>query len=127
MAKKVLLVDDDPVCLRVHHKYLSDAGFEVVSASSGKEALACLRLPKMRIALAIIDRLLMDMQGEALMRTMRQMPAHADTPCVMITGHANADEFLSAIEQGAADFLYKPVRQPLLLHVMNQALGNLAE
>lgn len=123
MAKpSVLVVDDDRICLRVFAQYLSEANYDVESAGSAKDALALLQDHHKPYALALVDRLLMDMEGEQLIDAIHAMPAYAHLPCVMFTGQADPEDYINAMANGASDFLYKPVQQSLLMHVVEQAL-----
>lgn len=123
-AKPILIVDDSPVCLRMLEHHLRDAGYWVISVSSGKEAWRLLQDPNQQYSLVMIDRLMMDMSGAALMQTIKSHPHLSGIPLVMLTGQADPEEYIQAITEGVFDFLYKPIHPSLLLHVVAKAMAS---
>jgi two-component system response regulator HydG len=114
----ILLVDDDERLRRAAGKVLAAAGYRVVNASSGREALAALR--EHPVALAIFDLRLPDVDGIALLQQARQL--RPDIEVVMITGHGSVEKAVEAMRLGAYDFVEKPVDSTALLKVVGKAL-----
>ncbi len=87
----VLLIDDNPVQLRIREQVLRDAKFEVHIATSGESALALLRSPVGKSVAAIIsDHLMPGLSGPPLVRELRQAAPHAQV--IIITGLADAED-----------------------------------
>jgi two-component system OmpR family response regulator len=106
-VRKVLLVDDDADLRRLGQMSLSKlAGWEVVVASSGEQALSLARseLPDV----ALLDVSMPGMDGRTVLRTLRAEPATAPIPVVFITARALPDEIASLIAAGAAGVITKP-------------------
>jgi two-component system response regulator HydG len=114
----ILLVDDDERLRRAAGKVLAAAGYRVVSASSGREALE--KLQEHPVALAICDLRLPDLDGIALLQQARRL--RPDTEVVMITGHGSVETAVEAMRLGAYDFIEKPVDSTGLLKVVGKAL-----
>src|SRR5262249_49438110 len=87
--RRVLVVDDDPVVRRVLCSMLRTAGYDAVPAADGQEAWDTLSQDAFDIV--VTDRSMPGMGGIALLRAIRQSPAHATLPVVMLTGSLDAD------------------------------------
>jgi adenylate cyclase len=108
----VLAVDDQPQNTRLLEAVLTPRGYQVVSAASGEEALQI--LAGSEIDLVLLDILMPGMDGYEVCRRIRQDPATAFVPVVMITA-SGEQEKLHAVEAGADDFITKPFNQAELL------------
>ncbi len=99
----VLVIDDDPVVTRTLSLNLHADGYEVVTASSGGEALQWLtrRLPD----LAIVDLMLPDIHGFELSRKIK---AYNDIPIIMLTAVGTEESIIAGLEQFAEDYIVKP-------------------
>lgn len=119
---RVLVVDDDKLARCITERGLVEQGYEVVTASSGLEALQQLSHQEHPYSIVLLDRLLGDMCADDLIQRIRSMPHCHAIPIVMMTAQAAPDEYIACIEQGVEDFFYKPVDQRLLCHHINKAL-----
>jgi adenylate cyclase len=108
----ILIVDDLPQNVRLLDAVLSPKGFRVATASSGAEALDVLN--KERPDLVLLDILMPGMDGYEVCRRIREDPATAFLPVIMITA-SGEEEKIRAIEAGADDFVNKPFDQAELL------------
>ena len=108
----VLVVDDLPQNVRLLDAVLSPRGYQVVGVGSGEEALAIMREEPPDIVL--LDILMPGMDGYEVCRRIREDPATAFLPVVMITA-SGEQEKLRALEAGADDFVTKPFDQAELL------------
>lgn len=112
---RVLVVDDMPANVRLLEAVLEPAGFSVISASSGPEALE-------RVAADLPDLVLLDVQmagmnGYEVCRRIRENEATELIPVVMVTSH-DSEARIDGIRAGADDFVTKPFdHQELLLRV----------
>jgi class 3 adenylate cyclase len=101
----ILVVDDEPVNIRLLEARLVPEGYELCSAGSGKEALTL--LADRPVDLILLDLRMPEMDGFEVCRRIRADPATAFLPVVMITASGN-EQKLQAIEAGVDDFLPKP-------------------
>jgi diguanylate cyclase (GGDEF)-like protein len=110
----VLVVDDDPVARRLIRATLARAGFEVIEAGDGEQALAVLRhrLPD----LVLMDVSMPVMDGFSACAELRKLPRGDRVPVVMITGLDDVQSIERAFEVGATDFITKPINWPILAH-----------
>jgi two-component system response regulator HydG len=115
----ILLVDDDEHLRNAAGKVLSAEGYRVAHASSGGEALESLQEPG--LALAISDLILPDVDGNTLLRQIRERRPEVEV--VMITGHGNVEKAVEAMKLGAYDFLEKPLDGVALLKTVANAMA----
>jgi adenylate cyclase len=108
----VLVVDDLAPNVRLLEAVLSPKGFRVVTASTGEEALDV--LGKEHPDLVLLDIVMPGMNGYEVCRRIRQDPATAFLPVIMITA-SGEEQKIRAIEAGADDFVNKPFDQAELL------------
>ncbi len=108
----VLVVDDLSQNVRLLEAVLSPRGYRVIPASSGEAALEALR--EHRPDLVLLDILMPGMDGYETCRRIRQDPASAFLPVIMITASGDQEK-VRAIEAGADDFVSKPFDQGELL------------
>ena len=110
---RILVVDDTPVNLKLLADLLGAKGYGVVTASAGPEALE--KVEKERPDLVLLDVMMPGMSGYEVCRKIRESPATAMLPVVMVTALDPAQERVKGIEAGADDFLMKPINQHELL------------
>ena len=108
----ILVVDDQAPNVRLLEAVLTPRGYRVVTAASGEEALRLLRDEQPHLVL--LDIVMPGMDGHEVCRRIRDDPATAFLPVVMITA-SDAGQKVRAIEAGADDFITKPFDQAELL------------
>jgi len=121
----VLLVDDEPHIPLVVGRRLSAAGYEVLTAPDGEEALALAK--ETHPALIITDLQMPFMSGAELAAALREDAALRDTPVVLLTARGYV---LPAEEQNAPNikrFLAKPFSVHQILEAVEQILGHADE
>ena len=112
-APCILLVEDNELGRDMLSRRLERAGFFVITASDGKEALELMR--KQRPALVLMDMSLPVMDGWTACRNARTDPRMREIPIIALTAHAMANDRQSALAAGCDDFATKPVDFPQLL------------
>lgn len=110
---RVLVVDDMPRNAKLLADVLAARGYVVDTAASGAEALDAIR--SRAPDLVLLDVMMPEMSGYEVCRTLRDDPATAMLPVVMVTALDPAQERVKGIEAGADDFLTKPVNQAELI------------
>jgi DNA-binding NarL/FixJ family response regulator len=108
----ILVVDDTPQNIRLLDAILGPRGYAVLQATSGPEALAAVAAQPPDLVL--LDIVMPGMDGYEVCRQLRDSPATALLPVVMITA-SGEQEKLKATESGADDFITKPFNQAELL------------
>ncbi|MBI3163310.1 MAG: response regulator transcription factor [Chloroflexi bacterium] len=103
MTQKILVVDDEAEIVRLVRAYLERAGFAVVTASEGRQALAVFRHE--RPNLVILDLNLPGMDGLDICRALRR---DSDVPIIMLTARIEETDRLIGLELGADDYIVKP-------------------
>jgi DNA-binding response OmpR family regulator len=103
MAKTILVVDDEPQIVRFVRAYLEDAGYRVVTAGDGQQALFVARHEKPD--LVILDLMMPGMDGWDFIRRYRQ---ERDTPVIMLTARIEETDQVLGLELGADDYVTKP-------------------
>ena len=106
MKSKVLVVDDEPEAVELLEFNLSQAGYAVVTAADGAEALKKARsaLPN----IIILDLMLPEIDGLEVCKMLRRDPATAAIPIIMLTAKAAEIDRILGLELGADDYITKP-------------------
>lgn len=108
LRKKVLLVDDELTILLTMKRYVMNAGFDVDTASNGKEAVEKVRqgFPD----LIVMDAVMPEMNGLQATREIRALDPERKIPIIMMTGLKADSDVMDARESGITEFLKKPVK-----------------
>jgi CheY-like chemotaxis protein len=101
----VLLADDDPMIRELVSRILEDAGYRVLTAEDGVEALELIQ--ERRPAAVILDVMMPGLNGIETMRRVRGEPETAELPILLVTAHASSAELRQGRELGA-HYLRKP-------------------
>lgn len=105
MARRVLIVDDEPAIRTVLDAYLAADGFEVVHADTGAEALRRALDPSAPVELVLLDVGLPDLNGIEVLTTIR---AKSNVCVIMVTARAEEVDKLVGLSVGADDYITKP-------------------
>ncbi len=103
MIRPVLVVEDDKKIARIVKVYLEEAGYRVVHAATGKDAIAA--AAKEKPLLAVLDLMLPDMGGE---QVIQELKALDDIPVIMLTAKSSEDDRIAGFSLGADDYVVKP-------------------
>ena len=120
----VLHVDDDTASLIMAEGALEDAGFFVVQASDGMQAIE--QFKQHEPDLIIMDAVMPNMDGFDAISHIRKLPLGAHVPILMITGLDDLDSITRAYDEGATDFLTKPINFFILPHRVQYMLRSKA-
>jgi two-component system KDP operon response regulator KdpE len=111
MTKKILVVDDEPVQLRLTEQVLAGRGYEVIKAGSAQEAVRLIYEGKPDLVL--LDVMMPEIDGWQTCRLIREI---SGVPIIMLTGKRYAeDDIVRGLECGADEYLVKPVGNRELL------------
>jgi predicted signal transduction protein with EAL and GGDEF domain/DNA-binding response OmpR family regulator len=110
----VLVVDDDAGGRRLTRATLSKAGFKVIEAADGQQALEAMRLQMPDLVLMDVSMPVMD--GFTACAELRRLPGGSRVPVVMMTGLDDVESIEHAFEVGATDFITKPINWAILPH-----------
>lgn len=113
MTARILVVDDIPANVKLLEVRLLAEYFEVLTASSGPEAIETCENGKVDVVL--LDVMMPDMDGFEVCRRLKSDPATAHIPVVMITALDQVPDRVRGLEAGADDFLTKPVNDLQLM------------
>jgi adenylate cyclase len=113
MSARLLVVDDTPVNVKLLADLLTAKGYAVSTAVNGVEALD--KIERERPDLVLLDVMMPGLSGYEVCRKVRDNPATAMLPVVMVTALDPVQERVKGIEAGADDFLTKPINQPEML------------
>ncbi len=121
MPTTILSVDDERDVTTLVNFHLTRAGFNVVTAASGREALdsIALQCPD----LIILDLMLPDIDGFGICEILRRHPETATIPIIILTAWATNDAHHLGLELGALDYLTKPFSPKKLVERVQQLLG----
>jgi DNA-binding response OmpR family regulator len=115
---RILIVDDEQAIRYFLSEELAQAGYQVLTASSGEEALVCLQ--EKEIDLVLLDLQMGGMDGLEVMEEIakQRMPPQI----IILTAHASFDSAVDAMRLGGGDYLKKPCRTKDLLSSVEKGL-----
>ena len=117
MNNEVLVVDDEQQMLLAIRETLHRKGFQVTTASSGTDAVG--KLQRNYFGAVLTDVRMPGLSGMDVLRQVKKLsPA---TPVIMLTGHGTIEDAVSALKQGAFDYLMKPFSAQQLTDVLSKA------
>lgn len=105
MAKKVLIVEDEPTLSNAMKAKLEKEGYEVVIAKNGLEGLQMVSKEKPDIVL--LDIVMPVMDGISLLRNLRRDPQVGSVPVIVLSNLSDSEDILKAMEDEAYDYLIK--------------------
>lgn len=106
----ILIVEDDPILLRMYSEKLGFEGYQVMSAKDGEEALKV--AIESRPAMVLLDIMLPRMSGTDFLERLRQNPEGKNIPVIALTNLAEEEERQKAIKLGVKEYLVKAMQTP---------------
>lgn len=122
MAKKILVVDDEPHILTLLESRLKAYGFSVITASNGTSCLN--KAQSDNPDLIILDVMMPELNGFEVCRKLKENKKTKDIPVVMLTVLTQEEDVTKGLAQGAACFLSKPFNPEDLLSEIQTALSD---
>lgn len=117
--KRILIVDDEDSIRFGMSAFLEGSGYSVVAAEGC--AQACAAFAATPPDAAVIDYRLEDGTAMDLLRSFRAIDP--DVPLLIMTAYGTADRAMQALQEGAAQFLNKPIDMPALLHILQRLIS----
>jgi hypothetical protein len=121
VGRKVLLVDDDARNIFALSSVLERRGMEVVTATTGREAIALLESTS-DVAIVLMDIMMPEMDGYQTMQVIRNKAEFRRLPIIALTAKAMKGDREKCLEAGASDYLAKPVNTEQLLSALRMWL-----
>lgn len=119
MAKRIMTVDDSSSVRQMVGFTLKDAGYEVVEAVDGQDALGKL---SGKLDMIITDLNMPNMDGIELIRQVRTLPEYKFVPIIMLTTESQAGKKQEGKEAGATGWIVKPFKPDQLLAVVKKVV-----
>ncbi len=120
MVKTIMIVDDSVSIRKVVRLTLEQAGFDVIDAVDGVDALK--KLNGVKIHLLITDVNMPNMDGITLVKEVKKLPAYRFTPMMMLTTEASNEKKMQGRAAGAKAWLVKPFQPPMLLNAVSKLI-----
>lgn len=119
----ILAVDDEENNLNILESYLSDAGYDVVTAINGKEALDFMNIFGDDVAIILLDRMMPEMDGIEFLKNLKGHRKHYDVPVIMQTAAAMPTQVKEGIDLGVYSYLKKPFSEDKVIKLVEQAMS----
>lgn len=116
----ILIVDDDKVTLRLIERMLSDSGYNVATADSGRNAL--LTLNKAKPDLILLDVMMPEMNGYEVCSKLQENKETAYIPVIFVTALGDDQNKAEAFSVGGVDYIVKPINKKTLLNTVAKHL-----
>lgn len=123
LPRHIIVVDDEPHIARIIQHKLSSGPFHVEAFHDGAHVLERLRGDD-PVDLILLDIMLPGMSGLDVLAAVRELPAHAETPVIMLTARGQDTDRSRAVALGVSDFLTKPFSPKKLLARIEDLLGD---
>jgi len=121
---RIMVVDDDPDTVTVLTRYLQREGFATLEALSGAQ---CLKLVgENHVDVILLDLMMPEMDGFQVVRALKNNPATAEIPIIMITARDDIESRSEGMRVGVSDFLAKPVFRKQLANRIKAQLDTIA-
>lgn len=123
MAKKILAVDDEKHIVRLVQVNLERQGYEVITASDGKEALQ--KVEDERPDLVVLDVMMPYMDGFEVLQNLRRNPSTREIPVIMLTAKAQDADVFKGWQSGVDCYLTKPFNPMELIAFVKRIFSSL--
>jgi two-component system chemotaxis response regulator CheY len=121
MGKTIMTVDDSASVRQMVSFTLRDAGYDVIEASDGQDALQ--KLNGKVVHLIVTDLNMPNMDGITLIKNVRTSASNKFTPIIMLTTESQDEKKTEGRQAGATGWIIKPFKQDQLLAVIKKVIG----
>lgn len=118
----VLVVDDSPEALGLLNEALENAGYTVLIALEGKQAITITN--KITPDIILLDAIMPNMDGFETCKAIKANKQLAKIPIIFMTGLSDTDSIIKGLEAGGVDYLHKPIKPDELIARMKVHLNN---
>lgn len=122
---KILLVDDEPDILEIVGYNLAQEGYQIITASNGKEAIT--KAKKESPDLIIMDVMMPEMDGMEACENIRKIPELSNVIITFLTARSEDYSQVAGFDVGADDYITKPIKPKLLVSKVKALLRRLGE
>jgi DNA-binding response OmpR family regulator len=119
--KKILVVDDKPEVVELVTATLEGEGYQIISASDGREALE--KIDKEEPGLVLLDIIMPKMDGFEVLSEVKKHPKTKEIPIIMLTAKGQKLDKDKGRRLGAEDYIIKPFSPSHLLRKIEEVLG----
>jgi DNA-binding response OmpR family regulator len=119
---RILAADDDPMMRQILIEYLEDSGYDLVVAEGGEEAWAILEKEGTTFDAVLLDRMMPNMDGMAVLSKIKATEHLGHIPVIMQTAAGSTAQVKEGLEAGAFYYLIKPFVQEVLLAIVQAAV-----
>ncbi|WP_316411005.1 response regulator [Mesoterricola sediminis] len=120
MARTIMIIDDSVSLRQVVGIALAGAGYEVIEACDGQDALS--KLTGQKVHLMVCDVNMPNMDGITFLKTVRTLPAYRFTPIIMLTTEAGEEKKKEGQAAGARAWVVKPFKPEQLLMAVSKLI-----
>jgi CheY-like chemotaxis protein len=124
LRRTVLVVDDEPMVRKIIVQSLRHLGYATAEAGDGLAALALLQEAEEPFDGILLDKAMPGLNGLEVLRRVRTLPRHADTPMVMLTGDGTPAAREEGLNAGAWYYLTKPLHIPVAAILLEAAIAD---
>jgi signal transduction histidine kinase len=121
LGGRILIVDDVLDNRAILARRFQRRGFEVVEATGGKEALEL--IASQPLDLVLLDWMMVDMQGPEVLKIIRAHHPAELLPVIMVTAKTQSEDVVEALNNGANDYVTKPIDFPVILARTEAQIG----
>jgi two-component system, chemotaxis family, chemotaxis protein CheY len=121
MSKTIMTVDDSTSVRQMVSFTLKEAGYNVVEASDGKDAVA--KLDVADLNMIVTDLNMPNMDGIELIKAVRKIPKYKFIPIIMLTTESQDEKKMEGKSAGATGWIIKPFKPEQLLAVIKKVIG----
>jgi two-component system chemotaxis response regulator CheY len=118
MAKTIMIVDDSASLRQVVGTSLKGAGYDVIEAGDGQDAIN--KLTGQKVHLIVSDVNMPNMDGITMVKKIKEMPNYKFTPIMMLTTESDTEKKMQGKAAGAKAWLVKPFQPPVLLDAVSK-------
>lgn len=123
LVARALVVDDSSVNRKLLERILTREGYEVETAADGKEALIRLQSDPESIDVVLLDIMMPEVDGYAVLRILKSDEPTRHIPVIMISAVEEVDSVIRCIKEGATDYLAKPFDPAILKARLSSSLA----